>query len=207
LVVFLTFPVLYYSFYSSQRIHFPGNLIPVYPFLAILAAYAIHELTSLLANLLEKRVTFLSPLRAEPVVVTGLLVATLWFPVNMTFRHNRLATRLDTGAYANAWIETHFPPGTHFAVERHTPVLDRNRYQVTMESRIINRAVRDFRAQGVEYLIVSSTVYERYSPAHRQTQNYQKLFRICPQVAEFGPEEGRLMGPTMRILRVPPEED
>ena len=32
LLVFLAYPVLYYSFYSSQRINFAGNLMPVYPF-------------------------------------------------------------------------------------------------------------------------------------------------------------------------------
>ena len=36
MVVFLAYPVLYYSFYSSQRINFAGNLMPGYPFLAIL---------------------------------------------------------------------------------------------------------------------------------------------------------------------------
>ena len=90
-------------------------------------------------------------------------------------------------------------------MERHTIVLDPDRYQITMESRLINRAVRDYRAQGVQYLIVSSIVYQRYGRDHRQTQNYKNLFNICTQVAEFKPEEGKLVGPTLRILRVPPE--
>ncbi|MFQ5791519.1 MAG: hypothetical protein ACE5JI_13690, partial [Acidobacteriota bacterium] len=110
-----------------------------------------------------------------------------------------------TGTYARKWIEAHFPPGTHFAVERHTPVLDPKRYKITMESRVINRAVRDLRTEGVQYLVVSSTVYSRFSPEHRQSQNYEKLFRICPQVAEFKPVEGKLYGPTIRILSVPAE--
>jgi len=52
---------------------------------------------------------------------------------------------------------------------------------------------------------MSSILYQRYSRDHRQTQGYQKLFKICPQVAEFEPQEGKLVGPTLRILRVPPE--
>ena len=203
--VFLAFPVLYYSFFSSQKIIFPGNLMPVYPFIAILAAYAIHQLASVSASLLQEKLKLPSQLSARPVLLTGLLVATLWFPIDMSLQHNRAANMLDTGTYAARWIEDEFPPGTHFAVERHTIVLDPDRYQITMESRIINRAVRDYRAQGVQYLIVSSIVYQRYGPDRRQTQNYQKLFNICPQVAEFKPEEGKLVGPTLRILRVPPE--
>ncbi len=203
--VFLTFPVLYYSFFSSQKIIFPGNLMPVYPFIAILAAYAIHQLASASANLLQEKVKLPSQLSARPVLLTGLLVATLWFPIDMSLQHNRAANMLDTGTYAARWIEEEFPPGTHFAMERSTVVLDDDRYQITMESRVINRAVRDYRAEGVEYLIVSSIQYQRFGPDHRQTQNYQKLFNICPQVAEFEPEEGKLVGPTLRILRVPPE--
>ena len=203
--VFLTFPVLYYSYYSSQRMNFPGNLIPVYPFLAILSAYTVHQLTSVLARLVRERVGAPARRLAEPMVLTGLVVATLWFPLNMALRHNRESTLPDTGTYAAEWIKGHFPAGTHFGVERHTVVLDPNRFQISMESRIINRAVRDYQAEKVEYLIVSSIVYQRYGSEHRQTQNYQKLFNICPQVAEFRPEEGRLVGPTLRILRVPAE--
>ena len=123
----------------------------------------------------------------------------------MTLWHNRESTLPDTGSYAAEWIKGHFPPGTHFGVERATVVLDPHRFQISMESRIINRAVRDYQAEKVEYLIVSSIVYQRYGSEHRQTQNYQKLFNICPQVAEFEPEEGKLIGPTLRILRVPAE--
>ena len=203
--VFLTFPVLYYSFFSTQKVIFPGNIIPVYPFIAILAAYAIHQAASTSDNLLRKRVELPSTLPAKPVLLTGLLVATLWFPIGTSLEHNRTANMLDTGTQVARWIEQEFPPGTDFAVERSTVALDRDRYRITNESRIINRAVRDYRKDGVEYLIVSSIQYRRFGPDHRQTQNYQKLFNICPQVAEFKPEEGKIVGPTLRILRVPPE--
>ena len=43
LAVALSFPVIYASVASSQRVNWAGLFIPVYPFLAILAAYAIHE--------------------------------------------------------------------------------------------------------------------------------------------------------------------
>ena len=71
-----------------------------------------------------------------------------------------------------------------------------------MESRIINRSVKDYRAQGVDYLIVSEIVYKRYGPEHRQTKNYQKLFQICSLVKEFQPVEGKLEGPVIRILKI-----
>jgi hypothetical protein len=146
------------------------------------------------------------PQAAEAFGLGLLLIFTLWFPIEMSIRWNRLATLPDTGTLAAQWIEAHYPPGTHFAVEFHTPVLDSERYRVTMESRIINRAVRDYRTQGVEYLIVSEMVYKRFGPEHRQTKNYQKLFRICPLVKEFEPVKGKLEGPAIRILQVPSDD-
>ena len=207
LAVFLTFPVVYYSFYGAQRINFAGNLIPVYPFLAILAAFALFEASRLLVGLLPPiRASRWDPLKAEAWVLTGLLAAAMWFPVDLSVLLNRRATLPDTGSLARQWIDRHFPPGTHFGVERHTAVLDPERYKITMESRIINRAVRDYRAEGVQYLMVSSIVYQRFGPERRQTQNYQKLFNICPLVKEFEPVEGSLIGPTIRILGVPAED-
>ena len=203
LAVFLTFPVLYYSYYSSQRMLFPGNLIPVYPFLAILAAYALGEASALAGRVLQSFSRFTHTAAVERFGFGVLLVVTLWFPVNMTLLWNRLATLPDTGSVAAQWIEAHYPPGTHFAVERHTPVLDPERYKITMEARIINRSVKDYRSDGVQYLIVTDIIYKRYGPEHRQTKNYQKLFKICALVKEFQPVDGKLEGPVIRILRVP----
>ncbi len=204
LAVFITFPVVYYSYYSSQQINFSGNIIPVYPFLAILASYAICEAAVRLSSAIPGR--FKSWFRFSPkpnAILTLLATLLIWFPVNMSMTHNRIVNLPDTGNIARVWIEGRLPPGTHFGVERHTPVLDTERYQITQESRVINRGVANYRDEEVDYLIVSETVYKRYGPEHRQTRGYEKLFRICPLVKEFKPEEGKITGPTIRILRIP----
>ena len=56
----------------------------------------------------------------------------------------------------------------------------------------------------MQYLIVSSMAYERYSPEHNQTKSYAKLFALCPVVATFAPVPNQRVGPTIKILRVPP---
>ena len=205
LAVFLAYPIFYYSFYSSQRINFAGNLMPVYPFLAILAAYAIVETIVFLRDVLEKRLRN-QPIAKRPLETFALvaaLVAALWFPTSMTLKRNRLMMLPDTGAMAAQWIEARIPPGTSFAVERHTPVLDLSRYRVSVSKRVIDLGVAAHRDAGAEYLIVTSTSYERFGPEHRQTKNYGKLFAICPLVKEFAPEPERMSGPTIRILQVP----
>ena len=201
LAVFLAFPILYYNFYSSQKIFFEGNLMPVYPFLAILAGLAIADI----GRRLEARVDRPGRLSAiQSATLVALMTAlVLLFPIDMTLRHNRVATLVDTGSLAAVWIEGRFPKDTHFGVERHTPVLDPERFRITQESILARTAVRDYRDAGVQYLIVSSTVYDRFGTDSQRARSYEKLFNICPLVREFAPEPGRIMGPTIRILQIP----
>ena len=204
LTVFLAYPVLYYSFYSSQKINFAGNLMPVYPFLAILAGFGIAETLALVERRLGARVE--TPARSRALGAAAflvVLVAVLWFPVSMTLRHNHLANLPDTGTMAGQWIESRYPEGTHFALERQTPVLDAERYRLTRESVLARRSVEDYRKAGVQYLVVSSTVYNRFGADSRRARAYEKLLNICPLVKEFAPVEERIMGPTIRILQVP----
>ncbi len=202
IATFLVYPVLYYGFYSSQKIIFSGNLVPVYPFYAILAAYGITESLSFASALLHRRFGAFSPF-FERAALALVLLLVLWFPLSMTRLRNHLSTLPDTGALANQWIEANIPPDTSFGVERQTPVLDRSRYRITMESRVINQAVEHYREAGVQYLIVSSTVYQRFNPEHRQSKAYKKLFETCRLVKEFAPVPGKIMGPTIRILEIP----
>jgi 4-amino-4-deoxy-L-arabinose transferase-like glycosyltransferase len=202
IAVFLLYPVLYYGFYSSQKVNFAGNLVPVYPFYGVLAAYGITEGLSFASGLLHRRLGPFSPW-IERGAVAGALGLVLWFPLSMTRHRNHLLNLPDTGTLANQWIEASFPPGTSFGVERQTPVLDSARYRITMESRVINQSVEHHRQAGVQYLIVSSTVYQRFGPEHRQTKAYQRLFQTCRLVKEFAPQPGKIIGPTIRILEIP----
>jgi len=197
LAVFLGFPVLYYGYYSAQRINFRANLLPVFPFLAVLAAYAVQELVSWL------RPRWPCSPTVAPLATAALLTALLGPPLLAAVRYDIESTRRDTGSFAREWIERTVPAGTRFALERFTPVLDRSRYPVTQEARLITRSVRSYRDEGVQYLVVSSLAYDRYGPEHNQSRSYQKLFAICPLVAEFAPIPGQRPGPTIRILRVP----
>lgn len=202
IAVFLSYPVLYYGFYSSQKIYFAGNLVPVYPFYAVLAAYGITESLAFASGLLHRRFGAFSPW-LERAALAVVMVLVLWFPFSMTRLRNHLETLPDTGTLANQWIEANIPPDTSFGVERQTPVLDRARYRVQMESRVVNQSVEHYGEAGVQYLIVSSTVYQRFGPENRQSKAYQRLFETCRLVKEFTPEPGKIMGPTIRILEVP----
>jgi 4-amino-4-deoxy-L-arabinose transferase-like glycosyltransferase len=108
--VFLTFPVMYYGYYGAQRINFRGNLIPVYPFLAVVAAYAVVELIEWLARSSLGKRRFVVP--ALAALVLSLVIVP---PLRTAVRFDIEATRPDTGTFAREWIDKTFPPGTKFA--------------------------------------------------------------------------------------------
>jgi 4-amino-4-deoxy-L-arabinose transferase-like glycosyltransferase len=78
IATFLIYPVLYYGFYSLQKINFAGNLVPVYPFYAVLAAYGITETLSLGSRILHRRYGAYSP-RLERAAL-ALCSWAIWFP-------------------------------------------------------------------------------------------------------------------------------
>jgi len=202
LAVFLAFPVLYYGYYSAQSINMRGNLIPAYPYLAVLAAYAAIELLDWLGGTRFGGRRLVVPLAAA--VLLGFLIVP---PLQRAIRFDVEVTRRDTGSYAKEWIDRTFPPGTHIALERFTPVLDGSRYNLTKETKLVDRSVQSYRDDGVQYLVVASLAYDRFGPEHNQTRSYQKLFALCPLVAEFPGIPGQRPGPTIRVLQVPAKGD
>lgn len=202
MLLFLVFPVVFYSHYSSQKINWPGNLITVYPFLAVLAGYAVVKLV----NWVLERPRARRYRVTTPYAVAGVTLLLMLSPLRTSVRLNEQLTLPDTGNQARGWVNGAFPPGTRFAVERHAPVPDRKRFHVLQEARIIMKSVKSYRELGVQYLVVSSQVYDRFGPEHRVTEAYARLFQICPTVKEFEPVKDRVQGPTIRILKIPGEQ-
>src|SRR5262249_19218061 len=135
-----------------------------------------------------------------PAVAAALVALLFVPPLRTAIAFDRAVNRRDTGSFAREWIDRTFPPGTHFALPRFTPVLDGSRYKITLEPRLIYRSVQSYRDDGVQYLVTSALAYDRYPPEHNQTKSYQKIFALCPLVAEFPGIPGQRPGPTIRIL-------
>ena len=123
-------------------------------------------------------------------------------PLRTAVRFNVEVTRPDTGTVAREWIDKTFPPGTRFAVEYFTPVLDPKRYGIVQESRLVNRSVRSYRDQGVQYLIVSSMAYDRFGARAQPDPQLREDVRAVPGRG-VPAHPGPATGPTIRILRMP----
>ena len=194
-LVFLSFPVLYFAHYSSQRINWADNLTPLYPFLALLAAHALATVVRTLRPALFPA--------AGSVIAAGLLAWSVAIPARTTARFNRNVTAPDTGNEARRWIEERLPPGTGFVAEVLGPVPDQRRFRVVVQGYAISRSLRVYREEGLEYLLVTSDLYERWGPDHPRTRAYARFFERCPLVMEWSRRAGAVEGPTIRLLRIP----
>ena len=194
-VVFLSFPVVYLALYSTQRVHWSDNLMPLYPYLAVLA---VHALATVGRTLRPARFP-----TAGLLAAAGLLAWSVAIPAATTARLNLNATAPDTGNEARRWIEKRFPRGTAFVAEALGPVPDQRRFKVIVESYLTNRSLDAWRDEGIEYLLVTSDGYGRVSPEHPRGRAYARLFEACPLVMEWSRRAGVVEGPTIRLLKVP----
>ncbi|MCX8072495.1 MAG: glycosyltransferase family 39 protein [Candidatus Binatia bacterium] len=184
-------PWLYVVYLSTWSVRFERNLLPVLPFALLFLGLAVARLELVVVS--GRR------LRA---VLALLFVAVAWLPL----RHSEaLVERFllpDTRTLALQWIEEHVPSGAHIAREEYTPQVSGSRHRVTFVQVLGTRPYGWFLGEGVDYIVVSSLIYERYRQVPSIFGLYEFVFALLPLVAEFQPS-ATVAGPTIRIYQVP----
>jgi 4-amino-4-deoxy-L-arabinose transferase-like glycosyltransferase len=162
--ILLLYPIGLYLIQGNQRMVFARFILPAVPFLAIFAAYAVDRLAGAFAR---------GPglARAARPALALFVAGVLAWPVVSSLRMDYLLTQPDTRDQALAWVDLHIPPGSRVVREWHTPCLvsyDRlcpGYAEPVYDAELIPRAglgthpLSYYREQGVEYLLISSYVY------------------------------------------------
>jgi hypothetical protein len=105
-------PVIYVLFMGTQQRFFGRWLLPIFPIVCLLAAYAIVRL----AQLAARRVPALGP----AVAVLGAVVL-LGQGIVYSLHSAMTLSRTDTRNATRAWLVSHVPPGTKIVVEPVVP--------------------------------------------------------------------------------------
>jgi 4-amino-4-deoxy-L-arabinose transferase-like glycosyltransferase len=109
-LMLIAVPVALFVYLSAQSRYFGRWLLPAYPALAMLAAAALSQASSLLPN----------P-RWRPAALTGLCALVLLQPLAADVRSAQVLGRDDTRQQARDWLEAHYPPELRASVEPAVP--------------------------------------------------------------------------------------
>ena len=191
--IVLLFPVAYFLFVSLQQIVYARYLLPMLPFLALLAGAAI-----------DTAIGWLDVRRAAPrvrqLVTAALLVMAIVPSAWTALRFDADAARVWTTELAYRWIRSNVPTSASVVVESRGLVL-REGYKT--QNVIQLRLAPD--VQQADYLVASSQCYGPYlaAPATYPAEygDYVRIFRQSQEIARFVPSREH-PGPEIRVLKV-----
>ena len=194
-----SFALIYFYMIARQRLTYGRYLLPLLPFLAVLAGGALAGAV----GVLHRRV-------ARPAVTTlagaALLVAVCWVPTANALGTLRNATRVSTSEQAYHWILANVPRQTKIGIESRGIQLTPEQYDVAHFARLIRHDFAHYRSEGYEYLLASDlafgvALYRTPREAGAATL-YEDLFARLEPVTTFFPSVDH-PGPEWRVYRVP----
>lgn len=207
--------IVYFVYIGTWKELADRYLLPIIPLLIVLAMRACLEVVELRPR--ARRVVM-------PLMVAVLAVAFV-VPLLASVDFDRRLSGADVRVGAKQWIETHVPQGASIAVENYGPPLVREEaaghyraagldpvaYRVTRlelpapGEPDARRDLERLREEGVEYVVLSSRVYDRVFAAADVYPGivafYRDLDAEAELVKEFRPGPGE-SGPVLKLYRI-----
>jgi 4-amino-4-deoxy-L-arabinose transferase-like glycosyltransferase len=194
------FPLLYFWFVSRQSLIFGRYLLPLLPFVCVLAGAAIVSGVSLLRR-------YEIPRWARTTLITGLTLLTLLPPAWASIQWNRMHARASTAVLAYQWILEHVPSGGNLVLECRQFDLPRDRYEYTVVRNLRDHDHAHYVEGGVQYLVTSSQCFGRYlaNPQDHPEEYaaYMRIFEQSRELARFAPSPAH-PGAELRVYQVLP---
>jgi 4-amino-4-deoxy-L-arabinose transferase-like glycosyltransferase len=196
------FSLVYFYMIAGQRLVWGRYLLPMLPFLCILAAGTVVWL----AQWVGRRWPVPHLATATGVVLVLILGAT---PTINAVGWLRTASRVSTNEQAYRWILENLPAGSRIANETREVLLPVNRYTIEYPRRLIAHDADHYQREGFNYLIASSLSFRDafyvVPPEQAALVAYTDLFRRTEHLITFMPSTEH-PGPELRIYRVPSRE-
>lgn len=194
----VAFPTVFLWFLSRQPLVFGRYLLPMVPFLCILASVAVVSGVSLLRR-------FSIPRVARTALIAALTVGVLLPPATQAVSFNR-TLRAETVAQAYDWIRTNVPQDATVIIEARNLVLPGKTYKGGNVRQLRERTYEEYVARNVDYLVASSQCYGPYldEPQRHPLEyaQYRRIFSQAREVARFTPPRGKPW-PELIIFKVP----
>jgi 4-amino-4-deoxy-L-arabinose transferase-like glycosyltransferase len=197
----VVFPLVYFWFVSRQSLVFGRDLMPLVPFLCLLAATAVVSGVSLLRRFDIQRT-------ARTALIAALTVAALLPPTLQAIAFNVNRSRTSTVEQAHHWIVANVPHGSRVVIESNLLLLAPQSYKAVNVPRLVKdvRSAGDYRRyveQGFQYMVATAEGYGRsFAEPHRFGEEYaayMALFEQSRERARFAPSADH-PGPEIRIF-------
>jgi 4-amino-4-deoxy-L-arabinose transferase-like glycosyltransferase len=199
LVLLSAFPVVYFLFVSRFEVRNDRTLLPLTPFLLLLAAALLVFLVERAAELKSRRWASVSILALFAVLAVGLGISGLGIANLGAELHT-----VDSRETARSWIEANLPPGSRIALESYSPFVEPGHFAAQGVGRIIDHTPEWYVAQGFEYLVFSQGMFGRFYIEQKeygaQVAAYEEFFEAFDLVRRF--TDG---GYEVRIYHIPQE--
>jgi 4-amino-4-deoxy-L-arabinose transferase-like glycosyltransferase len=174
-VAVMTFVVVYLAVISAPLVRFERNLVPVLPFLAVLAGLGVEALVGLartaFGNVRRSSLGRLS-ITAPAVVLALAYSPALAFDIS----YDRYLLLPDTRTVALEWIRQHIPHGAAIIREDYTAKVPEGEYRMGYVWTLYGRSLDWYRKAGARYLMASSSQFGRFTGYPAQTAFYENLF-------------------------------
>ena len=201
--VTIAFPLLYYYFLSGQTLVFGRYLLPLLPFVCVLAAVGAVSGVSLLRR-------FDIPRAPRTAIIAAITAAALLPPAWQSLGFIRTIARTSTVEQAYSWILSDIPKGSTIVIETQALLLGSKAYKARNVPQLVldSRAPSDYDAyvkEGIDYVVASSQKYgDALSRPHDFPDLYNayaRLFGQSQEVMRFTPNAEH-PGPEIRIFRL-----
>lgn len=157
IILLSIFPLVYFVFISSFVVRNDRTLLPLTPFLFLLAASFWAHLLSKANGLQSKALRQFSIL-----AIACLLIAGLFLPTSKTITDTIQLMTVNSRETARIWITNNLPLGSKIAIESYSPFVDPMRFSVQGFGRMIDHEPEWYIENGFEYLVFSRGMYGRF---------------------------------------------
>jgi 4-amino-4-deoxy-L-arabinose transferase-like glycosyltransferase len=196
----LAFPLLYFWFVSRQHIVFARYLLPIVPFLSLMAAAAVVSGVSLLRR-------YEIPRQVRSALIVALVLLAIAPPSYTSVGYDMDASKTWTTKQAYDWITQQVPRGSSITIESQELLLPAASYKVDHVKQLRATPLDGYAAAGTQYLVASSECYGPYfASPHAYPDayaDYVRLFRGAREMVRFTPSREH-PGPELRVLKVTP---
>lgn len=181
-ILFCSLPVAYFLMVVDVPVRNARTLMPILPFLFILAAVFMVDLTEALRRRYPKG--------PAPALLAMVVLGLVAVPASHTFSESLALAAPKPKQAARDWIAENLPAGSSVLIESYTPYLDPSRFDVSGVFSMSEPETAPYLARDPDYLVLSARQFGRfvYNPETypEQAQIYADLFAAYDLVAVFG---------------------